>query len=63
MHETTDANTPDIDDEPEGDEPGPKRRSIDPMLKAVDRVFAAMDDLPDDWRSIAVTLVNRRYGG
>lgn len=39
----------------------PKRRSIDPMLKSIDKLFAAFEDLPPTWRPIALTLINTKY--
>jgi hypothetical protein len=61
---TADQPLPDADDADTDDgEPDRKRRSIDPMLKSIDRVFAAFDELPEGVRPIALTLVTQRYGG
>lgn len=48
-------------DDDQDDAPGVKRRSIDPMLKRIDRCFAAFEELPPGVRGIALTLVNERF--
>ena len=59
--EQPDTDRDDVD--AEDNEPTSKRRTLDPLLRGIDRVFAAMDELPADCRDVAVMLVNRRYGG
>ncbi len=47
---------------PDDTDSKPKRRSIDPELKRVDEVFAAMEQLTPASRQYALMMLAARYG-